>query len=121
MERYRKQLMTRMQTKGIAPQFAEQFFDEIRGFGDYGVSESHAARFRLIAYVTAWLKRRYHVRQSQLRFFRRFRFASGGVLFMTLEDETGIVNAVVWESVLQRYFCPSKNIVLSRYYRHSPG
>ena len=28
---------------------------------------------------------------------------AGGVVFMTLEDETGFVNAVVWESVFQRY------------------
>jgi error-prone DNA polymerase len=28
---------------------------------------------------------------------------AGGVVFMTLEDETGFVNVVVWESVFQRY------------------
>jgi error-prone DNA polymerase len=28
---------------------------------------------------------------------------AGGVVFMTLEDETGFVNVVVWESVFQHY------------------
>jgi error-prone DNA polymerase len=28
---------------------------------------------------------------------------AGGVVFMTLEDETGFVNVVIWESVFQRY------------------
>src|SRR3990172_4292100 len=28
---------------------------------------------------------------------------AGGVVFMTLEDETGFVNVIVWESVFKRY------------------
>ena len=31
-------------------------FDQIRGFGEYGFPESHAASFALIAYASAWLK-----------------------------------------------------------------
>jgi error-prone DNA polymerase len=56
MERHRERLITRMQAKGIAPQFAERVFEQIRGFGEYGFPESHAASFALIAYATAWLK-----------------------------------------------------------------
>jgi error-prone DNA polymerase len=56
MERHRERLITRMQEKGIAPQFAKQIFEQIRGFGEYGFPESHAASFALIAYATAWLK-----------------------------------------------------------------
>jgi error-prone DNA polymerase len=48
-----------MQAKGIAPQFAERVFEQIKGFGEYGFPESHAASFALIAYATAWLKRYY--------------------------------------------------------------
>ena len=58
MERHRERLITRMQAKGIAPEFAERVFEQIRGFGEYGFPESHAASFALIAYATAWLK--YH-------------------------------------------------------------
>ena len=48
MERHRGQLITHMQAKGIAPQFAERVFEQIRGFGEYGFPESHAASFALI-------------------------------------------------------------------------
>jgi error-prone DNA polymerase len=56
MERHRERLITRMQAKGIALQFAERVFEQIKGFGEYGFPESHAASFALIAYATAWLK-----------------------------------------------------------------
>jgi error-prone DNA polymerase len=56
MERHRARLITRMQAKGIAPEFAERVFEQIKGFGEYGFPESHAASFALIAYATAWLK-----------------------------------------------------------------
>jgi len=56
MERHHERLITRMQAKGIAPEFAERVFEQIRGFGEYGFPESHAASFALIAYATAWLK-----------------------------------------------------------------
>jgi len=59
MERHRERLISRMQQKGIAPEFAERVFEQIRGFGEYGFPESHAASFALIAYATAWLKCRY--------------------------------------------------------------
>jgi error-prone DNA polymerase len=60
MERHRERLIARMQAKGIAVEFAERVFEQIRGFGEYGFPESHAASFALIAYATAWLKCHYH-------------------------------------------------------------
>jgi error-prone DNA polymerase len=59
LERHHDKLITRMRAKGIEPEFAERVFEQIRGFGDYGFPESHAASFALIAYVSAWLKRHY--------------------------------------------------------------
>ncbi len=59
MERHHERLITRMQAKGIAVEFAERVFEQIRGFGEYGFPESHAASFALIAYATAWLKCHY--------------------------------------------------------------
>lgn len=59
MERHRERLISRMQQKGIAPEFAEKVFQQIKGFGEYGFPESHAASFALIAYATAWLKCHY--------------------------------------------------------------
>ena len=64
MERHRERLITRMQAKGIAIEFAERVFEQIRGFGEYGFPESHAASFALIAYATAWLKCHYHAEYS---------------------------------------------------------
>ena len=57
IERHRERLVRRMTAKGIeAEQFAERVFEQIRGFGEYGFPESHAASFALIAYATSWLK-----------------------------------------------------------------
>ncbi len=36
--------------------FARRCFDQIKGFGDYGFPESHAASFALLVYASAWLK-----------------------------------------------------------------
>ncbi|MFQ5352601.1 MAG: OB-fold nucleic acid binding domain-containing protein, partial [Candidatus Binatia bacterium] len=58
IERHRELLISRMIAKGIRREFAERVFEQIRGFGEYGFPESHAASFALIAYATAWLK--YH-------------------------------------------------------------
>jgi error-prone DNA polymerase len=56
MERHRERLIARMLDKGIEREFAERVFEQIRGFGEYGFPESHAASFALIAYATAWLR-----------------------------------------------------------------
>ncbi|MFN7954990.1 MAG: error-prone DNA polymerase [bacterium] len=56
MEGHRERLLTRMQAKGIAAEFAERIFKQILGFGEYGFPESHAASFALIAYATSYLR-----------------------------------------------------------------
>ncbi|MCA9751095.1 MAG: error-prone DNA polymerase, partial [Gemmatimonadetes bacterium] len=56
IERHHEKLVSRMVENGIDPEFAERIFSQIRGFGEYGFPESHAASFALIAYATAWLK-----------------------------------------------------------------
>ncbi len=60
IERHRDRLVSRMLAKGIAPEFAARVFDQIRGFGEYGFPESHAASFALVAFASAYLKCRYH-------------------------------------------------------------
>ncbi|MDE2998145.1 MAG: error-prone DNA polymerase [Gemmatimonadota bacterium] len=59
IERHHRRLVTRMVKKGIEHEFAERIFNQIRGFGDYGFPESHAASFAHIAYATAYLKCNY--------------------------------------------------------------
>ena len=56
IEQHRDVLVGRMEAKGIAREFAERVFDQIRGFGEYGFPESHAASFALVAYATAYVK-----------------------------------------------------------------
>ena len=56
LEHYREKLVTGMLDRGYEPSFAEQLFNQIKGFGDYGFPESHSASFALIAYVSSWLK-----------------------------------------------------------------
>jgi error-prone DNA polymerase len=50
-------LMDGMRSRGYTPEFAQQIFRQILGFGEYGFPESHAASFALLVYVSAWLKR----------------------------------------------------------------
>jgi len=59
IEKHHLRLVSRMTKKGIAAEFAERVFQQIRGFGEYGFPESHAASFALIAYLTAYLKCHY--------------------------------------------------------------
>jgi error-prone DNA polymerase len=48
-----------MLDRGLSREFTEQVFRQIRGFGEYGFPESHAASFALLVYVSAWLKHYY--------------------------------------------------------------
>ncbi|MEM9730669.1 MAG: error-prone DNA polymerase, partial [Myxococcota bacterium] len=60
IEKHRERMVPRMISEGIPEEFAERVFSQIRGFGEYGFPESHAASFALLAYITAWLKRHHH-------------------------------------------------------------
>jgi error-prone DNA polymerase len=41
---------------GYDKEFAEKTFGQLDGFGSYGLPESHAASFALIAYASSWRK-----------------------------------------------------------------
>ncbi len=56
IEQFRQKLLAGMAAKGLPGEFAENVFRQIRGFGEYGFPESHAASFALLVYVSAWLK-----------------------------------------------------------------
>ena len=57
LEPFEQKLIEGMRARGYEEGFARQIFEQIKGFGDYGFPESHAASFALIVYVSAWLKR----------------------------------------------------------------
>jgi len=56
IDEFHRRLVDGMLARGLSRQFAEQVFTQIRGFGEYGFPESHAASFALLVYVSAWLK-----------------------------------------------------------------
>lgn len=56
IDQFRKKLLAGMQAKGFNEEFAEGVYNQIRGFGEYGFPESHAASFALLVYASAWLK-----------------------------------------------------------------
>ncbi|MBO9491431.1 error-prone DNA polymerase [Endozoicomonas sp. G2_1] len=53
---FKNKLINGMQERGYSVAFAEQIFNQILGFGEYGFPESHSASFAVLAYVSAWLK-----------------------------------------------------------------
>ena len=53
---FERMFVDRMTERGYDPQFAQDCFNQIKGFGSYGFPESHAASFALLVYVSAWIK-----------------------------------------------------------------
>ncbi|HWT63007.1 MAG TPA: error-prone DNA polymerase [Ochrobactrum sp.] len=45
-----------MVNRGYDRTFAENCFNQIKGFGEYGFPESHAASFAHLVYISAWIK-----------------------------------------------------------------
>jgi error-prone DNA polymerase len=56
LEKHREALLAGMARNQYTPEFAERIFEQIKGFGDYGFPESHAASFALLSYCSAWIK-----------------------------------------------------------------
>jgi error-prone DNA polymerase len=56
LTRFRGKLIGGMLANGYPLDFAERIFEQMKGFGEYGFPESHAASFALLVYVSCWLK-----------------------------------------------------------------
>jgi error-prone DNA polymerase len=56
LEKYYDRIVNGMQERGYEQSFAEAIFEQIKGFGEYGFPESHAAGFALLVYTSSWLK-----------------------------------------------------------------
>ena len=52
-------MVGRMIGRGYDAEFAHRCFNQIKGFGDYGFPESHAASFAHLVYVSSWIKHHY--------------------------------------------------------------
>ncbi len=57
LDRYYSKIVDGMTSRGHEKEFAEQIFQQIHGFSEYGFPESHAASFALLVYASCWLKR----------------------------------------------------------------
>jgi error-prone DNA polymerase len=49
-------MVERMVERGYEREFAERCFNQIKGFGEYGFPESHAASFAKLVYISSWIK-----------------------------------------------------------------
>jgi error-prone DNA polymerase len=56
MHTFEERMVNRMIERGYDAAFAQNCFDQIKGFGSYGFPESHAASFAQLVYVSSWLK-----------------------------------------------------------------
>ena len=56
---FEAKMVGNMIRRGYDPAFANNCFNQIKGFGSYGFPESHAASFAQLVYVSSWLKH-YH-------------------------------------------------------------
>ncbi|SEW44657.1 error-prone DNA polymerase, DnaE-like [Cognatiyoonia koreensis] len=59
IEKLQQKMVGRMTNRGYDPDFAQRCFDQIKGFGEYGFPESHAASFAKLVYVSSWMKCHY--------------------------------------------------------------
>jgi error-prone DNA polymerase len=57
--KFEAKMVGNMIARGYDPEFANNCFNQIKGFGSYGFPESHAASFAQLVYVSSWLKH-YH-------------------------------------------------------------
>ncbi len=54
-----EKMIQRMVARGYDEEFAQRCFNQIKGFGEYGFPESHAASFAHLVYISSWLKCHY--------------------------------------------------------------
>ena len=59
MHKFETLLVDRMVARGYQREFAQRCFEQIKGFGEYGFPESHAASFARLVYVSSFIKCRY--------------------------------------------------------------
>ena len=107
LPRFRRRFLERLVARGCTPEFAEQCWNQIEGFGEYGFPESHAASFAVLVYASAWLKCHYPdvfacaLLNSQPMGF----YAPAQIVRDAREHEVEVrpvdVNASEWDSTLE--------------------
>ena len=59
IDSFEQRLKRGLDSKGYSGEFADRLFQQIRGFGEYGFPESHAASFAILVYASCWIKCHY--------------------------------------------------------------
>ena len=59
IHRFEAMMVERMVARGYTRDFAQNCYNQIKGFGSYGFPESHAASFAKLVYISSWLKCHY--------------------------------------------------------------
>ncbi|MEM1061000.1 MAG: error-prone DNA polymerase [Planctomycetota bacterium] len=113
IDEFEKRLKDGLAAKGYADEFAERLFKQIRGFGEYGFPESHAASFAILVYFSCWLKC-YHPAEfcAALLNSQPMGFYAPAQLVRDarkhgVEVRPACVNASVWDSTLEPAFRPA--------------
>jgi len=120
LEGFHGKFLAGMAANGYPREFAERVFDQIRGFGEYGFPESHAASFALIAYATAYLKRRFPAAftaamlNSQPMGFYAPAQLVGDAREHGVEVRAVDVNASAWDCTLERRPSPAGSAATPR-------
>ena len=71
-----EKMVSRMVARGYDQEFAARCFSQIKGFGEYGFPESHAASFAHLVYVSSWIKCHFPAAFAA----RSVEFAADGIL-----------------------------------------
>ena len=56
IHKFEEKMVGNLIRRGYPEEFAKNCFNQIKGFGEYGFPESHAAAFAQLVYVSSWLK-----------------------------------------------------------------
>ena len=120
IEGFQQKLKNGMLERGLPLEFADQLYAQIRGFGEYGFPEAHAASFALLAYVSAWLKCHYpaHFATALLN-SQPMGFYAPAQIVRDLQEH-GIevravdINASAWDCTLEPVFLPSPPVLRGR-------
>jgi error-prone DNA polymerase len=56
IHKFEAKMVGNLIARGYPEEFAKNCFNQIKGFGEYGFPESHAAAFAQLVYVSSWLK-----------------------------------------------------------------
>jgi error-prone DNA polymerase len=56
IHKFEEKMVGNLIGRGYPEEFAKNCFNQIKGFGEYGFPESHAAAFAQLVYISSWLK-----------------------------------------------------------------